>query len=201
MGKSFDISDKEFSYITDTDFLIAKFSITKKIVGLFADAERELQLVVNNHTFPFNDRWGYRSGKISKGENYRNLPYVVLDFPRHFSSHEVFAFRSMFWWGNFFSCTLHLMGEWLEQFRHGIFKKLQEAPGDVFVCVNHSPWEYHYGEENYRPAKDFTPDELEQTILKKPFIKLSRKTDLENWRHMPLFCKETFEMFVRLFDA
>ena len=48
--------------------------------------------------------------KIAKGENYLQLPYVLLDYPRCFDKENIFAIRTMFWWGNFFSITLHLSG-------------------------------------------------------------------------------------------
>ncbi len=46
--------------------------------------------------------------KISRGENYEGLPYLILDYPRLFDISNIFTIRIMFWWGNFFSITLHL---------------------------------------------------------------------------------------------
>jgi hypothetical protein len=51
------------------------------------------------------------NGKISRGENYQLLPYIILDYPSYFSRNNIFAVRTMFWWGNFFSITLHLSGD------------------------------------------------------------------------------------------
>jgi hypothetical protein len=198
MDKSIGLSGKELSYISDTDFLVTKFTITEKIVGLFADTEQKLQLVVGESGFPFKEHWLHKPGKISKGENYQRLPYVVLDYPRYFHNHEVFAFRSMFWWGNFFSGSLHLKGYWLEEMKGRIYKKLLKSPGDAFICVNNSPWEYHYGEENYRLVKELQPEILERVIFDRPFIKISRKLGLENWQQVPVFCMGSFQEFLQL---
>ena len=53
--------------------------------------------------------------KISKGENYKDLPYVMLDYPRCFQKEKTIAIRTFFWWGNFFSINLQLSGEYKEQ--------------------------------------------------------------------------------------
>ena len=63
------------------------------------------------------------SPKISKGENYNGLPYVMFDYPRFFTKENVFAVRTFFWWANYFSVTLHLKGEYKEMFAETIFKK------------------------------------------------------------------------------
>ncbi|MEI9808974.1 MAG: hypothetical protein WDO16_14545 [Bacteroidota bacterium] len=76
------------------------------------------------------------SPKISKGENYKGLPYLVLDYPRYFEKDNHFAVRSMFWWGNFFSSTLHLSGIYKKKYTSAIeasFTQLQE--NDFFICV------------------------------------------------------------------
>ena len=35
----------------------------------------------------------FHSPKISKGENYKGLPYVMLDYPRCFGKTDIFAIR------------------------------------------------------------------------------------------------------------
>ena len=50
------------------------------------------------------------SPKITRGENYQLLPYVILDYPRCFQKEQVFAIRTMFWWGKGISITLHVSG-------------------------------------------------------------------------------------------
>ncbi len=34
----------------------------------------------------------------------------MLDYPRAFGRDSIFACRTFFWWGRFFSLTLHLAG-------------------------------------------------------------------------------------------
>jgi len=56
------------------------------------------------------------SPKISRGENYLGLPYLVLDYPRLFRPDAVLAIRTFFWWGHFFSSTLQLSGGYKTEF-------------------------------------------------------------------------------------
>ncbi|MBK8586251.1 MAG: hypothetical protein IPN88_12835 [Bacteroidetes bacterium] len=82
-----------------------------------------------------------------------------------FNRESVFAFRSMFWWGNEFTFTIHIQGEAWEKFKSSLisnFEKLENR--GILFCINESPWQYHLGEDNYllldskqdlEQAKDF----------------------------------------------
>ena len=76
----------------------------------------------------------YGSPKISKGENYRGLPYVMLDYPRLFGREEVLAIRTFFWWGHGFSVTLHLKGGYRERISAGIATTLGGIGGGGIPC-------------------------------------------------------------------
>lgn len=183
--------------MTDKDFLTTKFAITNKVAGLFNHALLRIEQEIEANPFLLKNTWTEQSPKISKGENYRLLPYIILDYPRRFSKVEVFAFRTMFWWGNFFSCTLHLQGDALNQYIENIDKHFHNAYHDIFICVNHTPWEYHYERDNYMPANELTRQDF-ANVLGKSFLKISRKTDIGNWAGIPDFTVESFRMFLDL---
>ena len=62
--------------------------------------------------------------KLSKGENLNGLPYRVMDFPRIFKQEDVFAIRTLVWWGKQISVTLHLKGKYLKQFKLPLISSL-----------------------------------------------------------------------------
>ena len=103
-----DISEKELKVLQGTDFLLTKAAVLEKIYKLLEDTRSKLIKNVKSTNFSFPDGTDIVTGKISRGENYRNLPYMVLDYPTLFTNESSFSFRTMFWWGNFFSSTLHL---------------------------------------------------------------------------------------------
>lgn len=196
MDNPISLDSKEFDYLCDTDFLITKHSISAKMIRLFQSTENKIKESLQEKIHLWPKQWLQKHGKISRGENYRKLPYIVLDYPRHFKDDEVFALRSMFWWGNFFSCTLHLKGSWINPLKENIISHLLANPADLFLCVNETPWEYHYGNDNYRLVRDIPQEEIKQIINDMPFIKLSRKLELSDWQRMPDFCVQSLEIFL-----
>ncbi|MBL4657963.1 MAG: hypothetical protein JKX73_08185 [Flavobacteriales bacterium] len=149
------LSDQDLSLITDSKFLLAKVEVTSKINGLMEATRSELQALLGSSDFVFPSDVNLSHGKISRGEFYKSLPYFVLDYPASFSKKDIFAFRTMFWWGNFFSCTLHLQGLYLDEHRDSLVKNAGLLLGeDLYIGVGDTPWEYHYETDNYQTQVD-----------------------------------------------
>ena len=126
------------------------------------------------------------SAKISKGENYDGLPWLMLDHPRHFEKHNAFAIRTLFWWGNFFSITLHLSGKYKEQYAANIISQYDTLnQNNFYLCVNNTEWEHHFEKTNYIPVNKAGIDAFQQIINEKSFIKLSVKINLDQWENLP----------------
>ncbi len=122
------------------------------------------------------------SPKISKGENYRGLPYVVLDYPRISAGEDLFFIRSMFWWGHFFSSTLQLTGS----FKEKALAKLEEAYGSLaeknyYISIHEDPWQHHFEASNYRKIDDLTPEEFGAILRQQPHIKIAARWSLSEW--------------------
>lgn len=189
-------SPKELDYLQDTDFLLTKQQITAKMHRLLEATQERLQTIVTTLDFAFPAAADITKGKISKGEQYRQLPYLVLDFPKLFSRADVFAFRTMFWWGNEFSCTLLLAEESWQKHHASIAQGLPLLTKDTakqwYIGVYQTPWEHHFGEDNYLPLASFSPQALQQHLQKMPFLKLSCRLPLSNWQQLPTFASECF---------
>src|SRR5437763_311915 len=87
-------TEEEMEAIMNRRFFLVKEKITGKVQRLFAALEREL--LKRTPTLPFLSENGLQlkeRGKIFKGENYRSLPYLILDCPRVFNTKSVFAYR------------------------------------------------------------------------------------------------------------
>lgn len=189
-------SAKELKYLKDTDFLLTKVSVQDKLNQLMSNAEAGLRDHFNQSNYQFPEGTFSKSGKISKGENYHYLPYFTLDYPRKFTRNGIFAYRTMIWWGHFFSSTLHIEGPDRDIFQNTIIDNVNSLyNNDIFVGVNNTPWEYHYEENNYLPADEFTKEHLINHLKQHPFIKLSRKMDLNDWKYLPEFTLNTFKIF------
>ncbi|HEY6901247.1 MAG TPA: hypothetical protein VI233_11410, partial [Puia sp.] len=115
------LSSEETRLVMDSGVILTKNSIIKKTVGLFAGLADEYRTAwAPGHAGEAGEAGvpGAQgaSPKISKGENYKGLPYVMLDYPRLFGREDVLAIRTFFWWGHGFSVTLHLKGEYRQQY-------------------------------------------------------------------------------------
>lgn len=177
------LSQRELDLVTNTDFILTKNNIIAKVFDLFGDLS-EYEIKASNNFL--SDEIKIISPKISKGENYEGLPWVMLDYPRYFTAKDVFAIRTYFWWGNFFSVTLHLKGRFRKQFQ---IKNFKSEISDWFLCCNENEWQHHFRNDNYKLLDEFSEEEIQQLS----FIKLAKKIPLHQWDEVELFLKETFE--------
>ena len=196
-----ELTEREIEILHDTEFLKLKISVLRKFWNLLDDTRYKLLEDIKTYNYPFPERTDVKTGKISRGEFYKQLPYMVLDFPKLMKQDSILAIRTMFWWGNFFSCTMHLQGFALENYRKVILNHIEKIKSQNFyVCVNSTPWEYHFGEDNYQYTPDLNDDTLRNIVEKGDFIKLSKKISLRQWPEVPDFTISTFHQFMEILN-
>lgn len=186
------LSGFQLEVLKDTRF----FDTKREVVHIISAHFHDLQLALTEtwKSSPFRERYASPAPKIFKGENYKNYPYVNMDFPRVFSTDSIFAFRSMFWWGNHFSFTLHLQGEAYNDMAGNLAAHAHRLQGKgYFQCVNDSPWEYHFGRDNYQPIEEVSAaGKINADPDHKSFIKISRRLELDDYQTIVAFGTETF---------
>lgn len=187
------LSEYENNIINDKLFLKAKIKIIEKMQLHFEEVRKEIQNKITSSNFNFHKDIDITYGKIFKGENYLQLPYVVLDYPKLFSQDKIFNFRTMFWWGNFFSSTLHLDGIFLDKYYPFIlnnYNKFQKRK--VFFSISDSPWDYHFNRSNYIL---FNKNNLVR-FTKRDFVKISCKFELNKYDELPNLVSEYFSFLL-----
>ena len=110
------LSADELQLVQNAQLLLTKNTIIEKVYALFGELASELQQSSIYATRNLPAELLTLGPKISRGEKYKGLPYVMLDYPRCFGKEDIFAVRTFFWWGNFFSVTLHLKGKYQQLF-------------------------------------------------------------------------------------
>lgn len=168
--------------VITAEWILTKNHILKKVTHLLANLLAKQQEYVKKYEAGLPAEVLQSSPKISKGENYKGLPYVVLDYPKNFSAPGILAIRTMFWWGNFFSVTLQLSGNDKKESA----EKLMASYGVLkekgyYCCVNDDPWEHHFEKDNYMPLVEMSKNDFTELIREKPFIKLANKISLSCW--------------------
>jgi hypothetical protein len=168
--------------LNNSEWILTKNKIVKKAQRLFEEVQQNIVDYVNAQPGIFPREVLDSSAKISKGENYLGLPWLMLDYPRHFKKENIFAIRTMFWWANFFSTTLHLSGTYSRQYHYNLINRYEDlAKNEFFICVHDEQWHHHLEEDNYELIKELSKTDYTRQIKKATFIKIAQKLDLSEW--------------------
>lgn len=96
------LSEPELAKVQDANWIFTKHLIMEKAAAILRGQVQEI-----NNQFNFLLQWDAfkeltaTMPKISKGENYLQLPYLILDYPAIFEKNNIFALRT-FLVGKFF---------------------------------------------------------------------------------------------------
>ena len=176
------LSTFEKELLNNPGWILTKNHIIKKAQELFGAVQENISDYTKTNAKIFPAEVITISPKISKGENYLGLPWLMLDYPRYFDKENIFAIRTMFWWGNFFSTTLHLSGKYKELHSKNLINNFEELKkNEFYICVNEDQWQHHMEDENYKSVKEFSEKDFEKLIGKGSFIKLTKKLSLSHW--------------------
>jgi hypothetical protein len=191
-----ELSKNELELVVNSEFILTKNRIIEKVYYMFGLLSEVYKATLDEYAEALPDEVFLSSPKIYRGENYLYLPYVMMDYPRIFLKEDVFAIRSFFWWGNYFSITLQLSGRFLEAFNNNIEMNLKtKSVENYFVCINDSPWQHHFEETNYTPLKEMSSIEK---ILNNKFLKIAVKLPLNEWNNATVFFKENYTTLLQL---
>lgn len=193
------LSDKELALVNDAEPILTKQRIMAKVQSFFADLNLTQQNWINANASRLPTEWATSSPKISKGEQYRGLPYVVLDYPRCFQQDALFAIRTMFWWGNAFSVQLLVQGEDHSRLSEKLLNGWEDwMKTDACICVHPSPWEHHFERDNFRLLREMPKEESTTTIMKHSFLKIGFQHSLGQWDDLPEWLVAGFEKLMVL---
>jgi hypothetical protein len=169
------LSPEELELVTNAGWILTKNAIIEKVYALFGALSDEYRSISAQHP-ALIEAIGTRSPKISKGEQYEGLPWVMLDYPRNYTGDDAFGIRSFFWWGNYCSITLQLSGVYQQQFTPMLRQWITKSPEDWYIGIGDDPWKHHFRKDNYLPLQEWSGD-----IDALPFIKIAKRIPLHRW--------------------
>jgi len=189
------LSGREMELVNNTEWIFTKQLIIEKVYQLLGQLHNDYKKIVEKEKRFLPTELLRPGGKISKGENYQGLPYAILDYPALFNKEKIFAVRTMFWWGNFFSVSLHLSGENFKMISNSdeAIQFLKEK--DFSISVNENEWHHHFHPSNFVNINELNEDKIKK-LANKNFLKIAKKTELTEWNSAPKFLKETFEEII-----
>ena len=167
-------SPDELNLMQDGEWILTKNKVIRKVCELFGLLSEEMKPLWENTRF--NDLYKVNRAMISKGENFQGLPYVVLDYPGYFRKENIFSIRCLFWWGNYFSITLHLRGEAKEYFANSLREAIPIlAKYDFQICAGDDEWIQELNQKDFSPISVADEGYIKSILDAHAFLKISCK--------------------------
>ena len=195
------LSEFEAMLIKNRDWILTKHVIIEKAGELLGSQVHPINLQFIRPLLPVLPRLASCSPKLSKGEKYQGLPYVILDHPAMFSRTDVFALRTMFWWGNFISVTLHLSGTHKRALENLLIDRVKADRKDLYISTGESEWEHHFAKSNFTPVEEMEAEMLYKKIVQPSFIKIALQYDLSEWDNMNELLQVAYSRLAGLIKA
>jgi len=198
MTTKIQLSHAEMQLMCDADVILTKNSVLQKTTALLERVqEAQVNYQKEKETFLPADVFAVPP-KISRGENYEGLPWLVLDYPRLFTRSDTFAIRTFFWWGRFFSCTLQLSGFYKSLFQPKIIEAYPQLAPAHFIGIGTDPWQHHFNKENYKPIAELTQKEMETFVTEHSFIKIATQFPLSSWPQADALLLQSWQTYLQL---
>ncbi|MBO9620275.1 MAG: hypothetical protein J7539_14710 [Niabella sp.] len=191
------LSAQELAMVTDPGIILTKNGVLQKMqTALYALYAWQQDFAAKNSglaaAFETN-------GKVAKGENYKGLPYVLLDYPRNFTPDHFFSVRSMFWWGRQVSTTLHLSGSWMQQFTPRLCEQLTLLQENSFyVSYNGDEWDHDLNGGAYHPLGGMPVEGLQKMAEADGFLKIAAFIPINELADAPAFWRNSFRTLMEI---
>lgn len=174
------LSEEELELMQNSHWILTKNRVIEKIShGLHELGNRlSMELISSEARLP--PEFFHQSFKVSRGEKYKGLPYLVLDFPRLFGKNDILAVRILFWWGNYYSVTLHCRGKYCDAVKKKLaLPAMEDIENTLLVSYSGDEWNHDLDSLGYFPWRSING--YLPAIQNAEFIKLSLKTRLAQW--------------------
>lgn len=188
-------SEAEAELMQNADLILTKNRVLEKMKMLLEGLQVKQETILKNNSI-VHEVFG-TSGKISRGEYYMGLPYLILDYPRRSSGQDLFFIRNMFWWGNFFSTTLHLSGQYKSLFRIHVSQSYLQLQ-NFSVGIHPDPWIHHFEKENYIPINSLSAKAFETICEDGEHLKIAVALPLVKWQQAEDELLEKWKLLLRL---
>lgn len=169
------LTAKDISLLSDTEFFAAKAHISPKIRHLLEQIHESFRRELTNHRLLVPDGFDPDASQFVKGEHLEDFPYQYLDYPRFFTKDVKCSFRSLVWWGHHMVFALILEGGHLRRYKENLINRFPSvADRDIRLCLSHSLWEWKQGPGYTLDLTRERSSEVAAVLANRPFFKLAR---------------------------
>ncbi len=192
------LSEEELAMVQNAHWLLTKNRIIDKVMELFGELSGSFREMTGAQPALLPAEVLAVSPKISKGEKYRGLPYMMLDYPRLFGKEHIFAIRTMFWWGHYFSITLHLKGNYKTRYQPALQKHLRRLGEQGFhIGIIDDEWEHDLSETNYTAITQLDEEAIRRILSRNDFCKLSVRISLLEWNRAKIIMTDLYHVVLQ----
>jgi hypothetical protein len=193
LKKSVELSTKEFELLNDSSFFFAKKNIDAKLEELLIAYQTETETFFKGFEKQLPEGIKYKAKKVNKGQNYKGLPYWVVDLPSFFNQNDVFTYRVVVWWGNHISLSLIIGGKF---YKHLAIETNELLNKGVYYSIHQSPWPLEFIPENLILIEENTLTVINDHFMRNDFIKLSTQFELTELSNLKEKAIEGFKMII-----
>jgi hypothetical protein len=168
----------------DPDYPMVKRQIVQKVGQLFQLLGQKLGRELED-----SGLIGSAEYKISRGENYRNMPYTVLDFPRITGNNFPVVCRTLFWWGHYFSCTLLVQTSLIDIQNTA---SLLAQKGKLKLYTGSDLWEQDLNNSGFVKLNTIKPKEISDILAQQEYLKVSCKITLKDFENLETLAVEAY---------
>lgn len=179
------LTKKELLLAEDTNYLLSK----QKLMGKLGDSLQQLAdgwIEKHADLLVVSASHG-RSKKLSKGENYRGLPYLVMDIPQISGPDFDLLFRVVFWWGHGLTLNLYLNTKIIEKI--GVMGQTKT----LIQTDNRFMWENDLTHKSFSKVKHLTETEWTSVLQQAGHIRLCKKVKLADYGKLEEKAKKWLE--------
>ncbi len=191
---------EELSLMGNAEVLLMKRQVLQKVGDDFSKLENEFRNILKTSPgIALPEGALLKAGKISRGENYKGLPYLVLDYPRLMTKEEIFNIRLLFWWGHYFSISLHVAGKVWSHHRQSMLALLASPDfRNYYIQLKGSPWEHDVSSPFFEKASSLTLSNTQEAYTGE-FIRIINILPLNGVEDLEEFAKSSFRLLLQCF--
>lgn len=105
------LSDKQKAFLSEQESFIVKNEVDEEVNRLLYGLQQAVASVIKDNHVSLPGKLGKTPFKVNKGNNHKGFPFQVFDFPASLGQENVYSFRAVIWYANFFSFNLILKGK------------------------------------------------------------------------------------------
>jgi len=187
------IEPDELKLMLDNSVFIKKQSITEKIIQIYNQLHGQLLHSPTLKSNPHFSEMINKTAKISKGENLKGFPYIIMDYPAQFDKEDNLAYRSMFWWGKSFTFIWHIQGKYLAGLpKANWYNPIHSEIEELWISFDSNKWNYDIS-KGYIKALDFDWAKIQSGNSENRSLRIVKELNLSNWDQIVKSGLDNFE--------